>query len=158
DRMQNFARLAREHGIHPLDTSTPPQSPVAWSNFITGLDPGGHGIFEFFHRDPRSRAPIPATTKSDPAGELDLWADWKLQRGGETKSTRSGKAFWTILAEHGVPADIWRMPANFPVEKARGWSFSGMMTPAIDSAYGECTFYSTSPAADKAGTDRVITL
>ena len=39
------------------------------------------------------------------------------------------------------PADIWRMPANFPVEKAEGLSFSGMMTPAVDSAYGEFAFY-----------------
>jgi hypothetical protein len=47
ERMRNFARLAQEHGIHPLGTSTPPQSPVAWSNFITGRDPGGHGVFDF---------------------------------------------------------------------------------------------------------------
>jgi len=50
------------------------------------------------------------------------------------------------LRKHGVPADIWRMPANFPVEKAKGWSFSGMMTPALDSAYGQCTFYTTDKA------------
>jgi hypothetical protein len=44
-----------------------------------------------------------------------------------------------------VPADIWRMPANFPVESSDGWSFSGMMTPAIDSAYGESRIYTSSP-------------
>jgi len=56
--MRNFAQLAKENGIHSLGTSTPPQSPVAWSNFITGLNPGGHGIFEFFHRDLTHRTPV----------------------------------------------------------------------------------------------------
>ncbi|HTL32487.1 MAG TPA: alkaline phosphatase family protein, partial [Kofleriaceae bacterium] len=159
DRMRNFARLAKENGIHSLGTSTPPQSPVAWSNFITGLNPGGHGIFEFFHRDPMHRTPVPATVKSDPSGEIDiLWTKYKLPTGGATTTNRTGKAFWTILAEHGVPADIWRMPANFPVEPAKGVSFSGMMTPAIDSAYGECTLYTTNPSAERAGDKRVVVL
>ena len=35
-RMPHFARLAAA-GASPLATSAPPQSPVAWSSFITGL-------------------------------------------------------------------------------------------------------------------------
>ncbi|MCC7011121.1 MAG: alkaline phosphatase family protein [Planctomycetes bacterium] len=146
ERMTHFARLAREHGIHALGTSTPPQSPVAWSNFITGRDPGGHGIYDFLHRDLATRVAIPSTTVSEHAGAYELFGDWKLPHGGDSRSNRSGEAFWTTLAKHGVPADIWRMPANFPVEPAQGWSFSGMMTPAIDSAYGKCTIYTTNPS------------
>ena len=41
-----------------LRTSTPPQSPVAWSTFITGTAPSAHGIFDFVHRDPATLAPI----------------------------------------------------------------------------------------------------
>ena len=52
------------------------------------------------------------------------------------------------LARAGVPADIWRMPANFPVEPAEGLSFSGMMTPALDSAYGEYTIYTSDPPVE----------
>ena len=48
----------------------------------------------------------------------------------------------------GIPADIWRMPANFPVEEtARGSRSPGMLTPAVDSAYGQCSFYTTSTDA-----------
>ena len=32
--MPNFSKLARMGGLMPLGTSIPPQSPVAWSNFI----------------------------------------------------------------------------------------------------------------------------
>ena len=42
--MPNFDKLRRKGGFKPLLSSIPPQSPVAWSNFITGMDPGGHLI------------------------------------------------------------------------------------------------------------------
>lgn len=148
ERMRNFAALARENGLHSLGTSTPPQSPVAWSNFITGLDPGGHGVFDFLHRDLVTRGAIPSTAVIEPAGAIELFGDWKMPTGGESRSNRTGEAFWTILARHGVPADVWRMPANFPVEPAKGWSFSGMMTPALDSAYGKCTIFSSNPTVE----------
>ena len=133
-QMPHFEQLAKEGGIHSLGTSTPPQSPVAWSNFITGRDPGGHGIYDFIHRNPTNRHPAPSTSTEGTADEVALWGDWQFPLDEAGESNRSGKAFWTILAENGIPADVWRMPANFPVEPAMGLSFSGMMTPAIDSA------------------------
>lgn len=144
DRTKNYQWLIAQGGLHSLGTSIPPQSPVAWSNFITGTDPGGHGIFDFIHRNTTTRAPIPSVTKDVHASELSI-GDWTLPLGGDPESNRSSEAFWTILAKHGVPADIWRMPANFPVEPAEGWSFSGMMTPAIDSAYGQYKLYTNAP-------------
>lgn len=144
ERMPNFRWLiAQADGIQNLRTSTPPQSPVAWSNFITGLNPGGHGIFDFIHRDPVTREPAGSTTKVVKGYELGLPGPYKIDIGADSPSNRSGKAFWTILREHGIPADIWRIPANFPVDPSEGVSFSGMMTPALDSAYGECTFFTT---------------
>ena len=157
ERMPNFRRLIEEgSGILELGTSTPPQSPVAWSNFITGRNPGGHGIFDFIHRDPRVYAAAPATVTVGHADPIDLPGKWQfpIDEGGD--SNRSGKAFWAILGEHGVPADVWRMPINFPVEGGRGLSFPGMMTPAVDSAYGEATLYTTDPPIEKTGEEKVI--
>jgi predicted AlkP superfamily phosphohydrolase/phosphomutase len=153
ERTPNFRWLiAQADGIKPLATSTPPQSPVAWSNFITGMDPGGHGIFDFIHRDPVHRRPAPSTTRVEGGFTVHLPGPYKIDIGADSPSNRSGKAFWTILREHGIPADIWRIPANFPVEPSEGVSFSGMMTPALDSAYGECSFY-TSDAMRKVELD-----
>ncbi len=153
DRMRNFQWLADRNGIHSLGTSTPPQSPVAWSNFITGRDPGGHGIYDFIHRSRVHRTPITsATTEGDDPFHVGLWSDWQLAVPmpwqDAPEDNRSGDAFWTILADRGIPADIWRMPANFPVIPSKGLSFSGMLTPAVDSAYGEFSFYTTNPPAD----------
>ena len=133
---QNLQWLVSKSGIHALDTSNPPQSPVAWSNFITGRDPGGHGVYDFIHRDLESRGPVPSTTRENPGTFFGLI-------GAGTESTRTGKPFWQVLADNDVPADIWRMPINYPVEETKGVSFPGMLTPAIDSAYGEATLFST---------------
>ncbi len=146
ERMPNFRWLIEQgNGIKSLGTSTPPQSPVAWSNFITGMNPGGHGIFDFLHRDPVTRIVIPSTTKSEEASSIELPGPWIIPLGGESTPTRTGESFWSILNRHGIDADIWRMPANFPVEPSKGLSFPGMLTPALDSAYGEASFYTTNP-------------
>src|SRR5215471_13880273 len=52
--MPNFSRLAQQGSFRKLTSSIPPQSPVAWSNLITGMNAGGHGIFDFIHRDPKT--------------------------------------------------------------------------------------------------------
>jgi predicted AlkP superfamily phosphohydrolase/phosphomutase len=149
----NFRWLIERSGLHQLGTSTPPQSPVAWSNFITGLDPGGHGIFDFVHRDPVTRLPASSTTRDEPpsliaraVAAIPVPGSYALPSLAGSGTNRTGAAFWTLLKEAGVPADIWRMPVNFPVEPASGLSFPGMMTPALDSAYGVCTLYTTDPA------------
>ena len=69
-RLPAFSRLAASGGFSPLGTTIPPQSPVAWSTFITGLDPGEHGIFDFVHRDPKTMEPYLSTTRTEP-GAID---------------------------------------------------------------------------------------
>ena len=144
--LPNLKRLTEEGSFKPLATSVPPQSPVAWSNFITGLNPGGHGIFDFIHRNPMSRSLASCTTTDvTTAFSIPLPGKWKIDYPSGGDSNRSGRAFWQMLMDEGIPADIWRMPANFPVEEADGLSFSGMLTPAVDSAYGQNSFFTTDP-------------
>jgi len=49
--LPNLARLRNQGTYHPLGTTTPPQTPVSWSSFATGTNPGKHGIFDFLRRD-----------------------------------------------------------------------------------------------------------
>src|ERR1700733_7329323 len=62
--LPNVVRLKNMGGFQRLRTTTPPQSPVAWSTFITGLDPTEHGIFDFVHRDPKTMQPYLSTDKT----------------------------------------------------------------------------------------------
>ena len=48
----------RDMGTYvPLGTTTPPQTPVSWSSFATGKNPGKNGIFDFLRRDRRTYQP-----------------------------------------------------------------------------------------------------
>ena len=62
--LPNLDRLRRQGDFKPLATTIPPQSPVAWSTFITGMDPDGHGIYDFVHRDPATYLPLSSMSKS----------------------------------------------------------------------------------------------
>jgi predicted AlkP superfamily phosphohydrolase/phosphomutase len=57
-KLPNLARL-RENGTYrPLLPTTPAQTPVSWSTFSTGIDPGRTGIFDFLRRDPNTYMPV----------------------------------------------------------------------------------------------------
>jgi predicted AlkP superfamily phosphohydrolase/phosphomutase len=56
-RLPNLAALGKRGGYSPLTPTVPAQTPVSWSTFATGLDPGGHEIFDFLRRDPNDRIP-----------------------------------------------------------------------------------------------------
>lgn len=157
-RLPNFSRLAERGGFQPLETAASPQSPVAWSNFITGLDSGGHGIFDFLHRDLDSPLPFgepyQATSRQT---EVSPWAEtlfgedgavtlggWTFPlSGGSPLLARHGTPFWQLLEDNGIESTVVRMPANYPPVGVGTRELSGMGTPDLRGTSGEFTFYST---------------
>ncbi|HXV77892.1 MAG TPA: alkaline phosphatase family protein [Candidatus Polarisedimenticolaceae bacterium] len=140
--LPNFARLAAEGDYTPLQTTMPPQSPVAWSSFITGMDPGGHGIFDFVHRDPETILPYLSMARAEPPSRSVALGRFVLPlASGSVVNLRRGVAFWEILERNGVPTTVFRMPANFPPVEAGGRSLSGMGTPDIKGTSGTFSFY-----------------
>jgi predicted AlkP superfamily phosphohydrolase/phosphomutase len=145
-KLPAFRRLIGMGGIRPLRSSIPPQSPVAWSNFITGTDPGGHGIFDFMHRDPKTYWPVFSGSLSTDAKTTLKLGDLVLPlRGGEVKNLIQGRAFWQILEDHDIPATIFKMPANYPPLPTRQRTLSGMGTPDLKGSYGILNYYTTRP-------------
>jgi len=146
-RLPHFAALAQRGGFLPLGTSTPPQSPVAWSDFITGTDPGSHGIFDFIALDREALAPRMSTADvvESPRAPLRL-GEWCIPLGAETtRQLRQGQAFWEILEDAGIPATLVRMPANYPPLPV-GRALSGMGTPDLLGTSGTSAYYTDDPA------------
>jgi predicted AlkP superfamily phosphohydrolase/phosphomutase len=143
-KLPEFQRLASEGSFQPLGTANPPQSPVAWSSFATGLDPGGHGIFDFVHRDPATYSPIPSAMPP-PSGEhpasLDLFGYILPLGGEELGNARSGKPFWDYLQEAGVPTQVYRIPGNYPVPDSEALTLSGMGTVDLRGDFGRYTWF-----------------
>jgi predicted AlkP superfamily phosphohydrolase/phosphomutase len=147
-RMLNFASLMQQGSFRELTTSIPPQSPVAWSNLITGMNAGGHGIFDFIHRDPKSMELYYSASKVGPPKHSIYLGSWVVPLGGGTaEQLRKGEAFWQILDQHGIPNSVFRIPSNFPPVPAKGETISGMGTPDLRGTYGTFSFYTDDPTA-----------
>jgi predicted AlkP superfamily phosphohydrolase/phosphomutase len=147
-RLPNFSRLAAMGSFQPLGTSVPPLSPVAWSDFITGLDSGGHGIFDFIHRDPETMIPYLSTSRAIGSEESFEVGKWKIPiSGGSVELLRRGEPFWAALEQHGVETTIVRMPANYPPSGQATRELSGMGTPDVLGNYGTFSFYTSVPFA-----------
>ena len=61
--LPNLARIRAMGSYSRLRTTYPAQTPVAWSSFVTGTNPGGHGIFDFVSRDPQTYQPDAALSR-----------------------------------------------------------------------------------------------
>ena len=145
-KLPAFQRLTVQGGFRSLGTSIPPQSPVAWSNFITGMNPGGHGIFDFIHRDPKTYIPTFSASATEDASKTIRVGNFVFPiKGGTVKNLRQGKAFWQILEEHGIPATIFKIPANYPPVQTKQRTLSGMGTPDLLGRYGWFRYYTTEP-------------
>jgi len=144
--LPNFKKFIERNAFTSLATSYPPQSPVAWSNFITGTNAGSHGIFDFLHRDPSTFTPYFSTSHIDePSKTIKLGNLNVPLKAGKIELLRKGQAFWTLLEENHVPVDMFKMPANFPPVDCQSNTISGMGTPDLLGTYGTFSYFTDSP-------------
>ena len=145
-RMPAFRRLMEGGSFSPLGTTIPPQSPVAWSSFITGQDPGGHGIFDFVHRNPEDYTPLFSLSHVDEPPRVITIGDWTIPvSSGGAVLLRKGAAFWQTLDRRGVPYQIYKIPSNFPPAGCDGETLSGLGTPDLAGTYGTFSYYTDDP-------------
>jgi predicted AlkP superfamily phosphohydrolase/phosphomutase len=143
--LPNVARLRDTGGFRRLKTTTPPQSPVAWSTFITGLDPTAHGIFDFVHRDPKTMQPFSSMSRTqEPRFKLPLGPYVLPLSSARVETFRKGQAFWQILDARHIPVTVQHMPTNFPPIEA-GEALAGMGTPDMRGTLGTFTYFTDDP-------------
>lgn len=145
DDLPHLDRLRREGGLKRLTTTMPPQSPVAWSTFITGEAPDAHGVHDFVHRDPETRVPLSSIAVTHPGRRLELGPYLLPLTADRVEAQRRGTPFWKTLTEHGVPATILRMPTDFPPVKCDAHALSGMGTPDLRGTTGTFAFFTDRP-------------
>ncbi|MBD3415470.1 MAG: hypothetical protein GF421_13715 [Candidatus Aminicenantes bacterium] len=143
-KLPAFQRLRESGDFRTLKTSCPPQSPVAWSNFITGMNPGGHGIYDFIHRDPETYIPIFSASKTSEAAKTISINGYEFPLSkGDVQLLRKGRAWWQILEDYDIPSTVFKIPSNYPPAPTKQRTLSGMGTPDILGTYGICNFYTT---------------
>ncbi|MCA9750886.1 MAG: alkaline phosphatase family protein, partial [Gemmatimonadetes bacterium] len=104
--MPNLARL-REEGTHgPLRSIVPPVTAPAWCSFMTGKNPGKHGVYEFFLREPGSFDEIPVSAK-----------------------VRRGRTVWELLGDSGKRVLVVNVPVTYPPAPVNGSLIGDFLTP-----------------------------
>lgn len=143
-RAPNFQKLAAMGAFKKLQTTMPALSPVAWSSFITGMTPGGHGIPDFIARDPETYMPVFSIYENrDPELTINFGDVHLPIKGGGPANLRQGKPFWAYLTERGIPAWVSKVPTNFPVDETATHAIAGMGTPDLADAYGMFSYYTS---------------
>ena len=147
--LPNLARLKEQGGYGTVATTRPALTPVAWSSFSTGTNPGGHGIFDFLRRNPKTYLPDLA---------LNRYEQKNAFLPPKAVNLRGGTPIWEILKSAGRNATVLRCPCTYPPDSIKGKMLSGMGVPDLRGGLGTSTFFTTEPSIKPRESENVIRL
>jgi len=149
--LPNLARIRAAGGYTRLRTTYPAQTPVAWSSFATGTNPGAHGIFDFVTRNPQNYYPEYALNRFAPG--KNMFSPPRVV------NQRRGVPFWNLLTAAGVPCTIVRCPCTFPPDElGNGRMLAGVGVPDLRGGQGTGTFYSQDRGVKAKESEQVVAL
>ncbi|MBU0491040.1 MAG: alkaline phosphatase family protein [Chloroflexi bacterium] len=104
--LPNLAGLMRRGAWGRLRSTVPPVTFPAWTSFMTGVNPGQHGVFDFTRR-------VPGT--------------YRVEFVNATHRRRP--TLWRILSDAGCHVGVMGVPATYPPEHLNGFQISGFDAP-----------------------------
>jgi predicted AlkP superfamily phosphohydrolase/phosphomutase len=130
--LPNLAALRKEGGYARVATTWPAQTPVAWSTFAVGGNPGQHGVFDFLSRDPITYLP-----------RIALYEHEQKSRFLPPKAVnlRGGRTVWELLSDAGMPSTVLRHPCTYPPRAFKGRLLAGIGVPDLRGGFGSSTFF-----------------
>lgn len=146
--LPNFARLKEQGSYVRLKTTYPAESPVAWSSFQTGCNPGKHRIYDFLVPNRKSYLPEISSGKVTAPERVLKLGSLRFPLGKPSIVLQRGsQSFWKVLGDHGIFSSILRVPVTFPPEKFNGTLLSAMMVPDLKGTQGTFTYFSSNVEA-----------
>jgi predicted AlkP superfamily phosphohydrolase/phosphomutase len=147
--LPHLAKLRAQGGYARVATTCPAQTPVAWSTFATGTNPGGHGIYDFIRRDPKTYYPN---------FSLNRYEQKNVFLPPRAVNLRKGEPVWEVLSKAGVESTVLRCPCTYPPDSLRGRMLSGMGVPDLRGGLGTATFYSSAPDVQPGESENLVRL
>jgi predicted AlkP superfamily phosphohydrolase/phosphomutase len=136
-KLPNMQKLAKQGGLHRLETTHSPESPTAWASFATGVNAGKHNIYDFLIRDTKTYLPDLGMVHREPPRFIFNYVPIAAPK---LTSTRGGTSFWVTAGRAGVRSSVLTVPVTFPPEEVpNGELLSGLPLPDIRGTMG--TFY-----------------
>ena len=111
-KLPNLTKMMEAGAWGELESTIHPLSPQAWASFMTGKNPGKHGIFEFIQHQPNSY-------------------DLHYVNGGFVQ----GKKLWEILSEAGKRVCVINVPFTYPPSPVNGCLIAGLDAPGPRSEF-----------------------
>jgi predicted AlkP superfamily phosphohydrolase/phosphomutase len=105
--LPNLKKIKEEGVSGILKSSFPPVTTPAWNCFMTGKNPGKHGIYFFLARKPHSYEEMPINFN-----DMD------------------GQTLWGILSDQGYKVGVLNVPLTYPPQRVNGVVISGFLTPS----------------------------
>jgi predicted AlkP superfamily phosphohydrolase/phosphomutase len=103
-KLPTLARLMQGGVSGNLESTLPPVTSPAWPTFMTGKNPGKHGVFDFIR--PR-------------AGSFDM----------VNASQIHGQLLWEILSDAGYSVGVLNVPITYPPRPVNGYLIPGLLSP-----------------------------
>lgn len=110
--LPNLQSLILRGSSSELRSTIPPVTASAWTSFMTGKNPGAHGLFDFMQRRANSYDLAPVSS-----------------------ADRDGKAMWEIAGDAGKQVIVMGVPVTYPPTPLNGLMVTGMLTPRGASDY-----------------------
>ncbi|HYP26164.1 MAG TPA: alkaline phosphatase family protein [Blastocatellia bacterium] len=109
--MPNFRRLAERGSLLQMDTAIPDISSVAWTSFMTGANPGRHGIYGFLDLQPNS---------------YKIYFPNSRHIQSET--------LWDAVGRAGRRSTVINVPSTYPAKPLNGVLVSGFVAVDLNKA------------------------
>jgi predicted AlkP superfamily phosphohydrolase/phosphomutase len=110
--LPNLQRLMAQGASGRLRTTLPPISSSSWSSFVTGVNPGKHGLVDFVYPSADS---------------------YKVSMINAT--SRRTRAVWNWLNDADLKVGLLGIPTTYPTEPVDGFMVSGFLAPGPDSEW-----------------------
>lgn len=118
DVMPYLGKLSQQGTMREMISSIPPVSSVAWTTFLTGVNPGKHGIYGFMERKPDS---------------YEIY----FPNSTHIKSP----TLWDILTEHNRRTIAINIPQTYPAQPLNGVLISGFVSLDLEKGVYPPTAY-----------------
>ncbi len=118
--MSTISRLLDAGHLHRMKASLPEISAVSWTNFMTGANPGTHGIFGFTDFKP---------------GTYDL----RIPNFLDVKSD----TIWDQLGKRGLKSIVINQPSTYPARRINGVLISGFVAVDLSRSVFPQSYFST---------------
>jgi predicted AlkP superfamily phosphohydrolase/phosphomutase len=108
--LPTFRRLMAEGAYGRLRSTIPPMTAPAWTSFMTGKNPGKHGLYDWIYRRSHSYnvSPVTAAHCKEPT-------------------------LWSLLSSAGRRVCVVNVPMTFPPTPVNGLMISGLPAPSTQA-------------------------